>query len=59
MVVGFRICFCIPEAVGDRFRTFGRDQGGFIAEYILLAQDGQNIGLGDAVEFCSGIGLKL
>ena len=39
MVIGLRIGFGVPEAIGDRFRAFGRDQGGFIAESLLLAQD--------------------
>ena len=59
VVIGRRICFGVPEAIGDRFRAFGCDQKTFIAESLLLAQDRENLGLGDAVEFCSGIGLKL
>jgi hypothetical protein len=53
VVVGLRICFGIPEAAGYCFRALGRDQGRFIEKSFLLAQDRENLVLGDAVEFCS------
>src|SRR6188474_3122253 len=58
-VIGLRICFGVPEAVGNRFQAFGRDQGGFIAETFLLTQDRENLSLADPVEFCGWIGLEL
>ena len=38
-IVGLRIGFSVPEAVGNRFRAFGLDKSGLITKSFLLAQD--------------------
>src|ERR1700752_132295 len=57
--VGLCIFLGVPEAVGDRFRSVGSDKRSLITKSFLLAQDGDNLVLGNSRKLCSRIGLEL